>query len=212
MHFLPLVTLLSSTLSTAIAASCSNCSPTSPDGKVLQYAWAIQVFSYAFYETNAINKTDFSSALNNSAANYSSNLEGIKRQNLLGAAQVETLGSNISDFQQPKCNFSIPTPSNASTYVFQAWYWENTLAGAFIGLAKFTQTPIVSQLLSWLSVQHATHATYIASFNVPTVFEANGSSTIPILPPDRVLSTEKDDLMLGNILDGCVVAPNPPCS
>ncbi|KAL3489602.1 hypothetical protein BJX62DRAFT_239002 [Aspergillus germanicus] len=211
MRLLAVGGLLLSSASSAIAASCSNCSLTSQDTKVLQYAWAIQRLSNWFYETNSANQTNFSSAPNISTAYYPDNLQGIQSQNLLGAAQVESLASNLSDFQQPDCNFSMPTPSTITQYLAKSWYLETVISGAFTGLANFTQTPTVSLLLSQLAVQHATHATYIAASFLPNVFDANNISDIPVLPPDVVLSNDTHDSMLGHVLGGCVAAPEAPC-
>jgi hypothetical protein len=215
MLFLTVGSLLLSSASCALAASCSNCSLTSQDTKVLQYAWAIQRLSNWFYETNSVNQTSFSSAPNisisTSTAYYPVNLQGIQAQNLLGTAQVDSLASNLSDFQQPDCNFSMPTPSTITQYLGRSWYLETVISGAFTGLANFTQTPTVSLLLSRLAVQHATHATYIASSFLPNVFDANNISDIPALPPDTVLSNDTHDAMLGGVLGGCVVAPDALC-
>jgi hypothetical protein len=211
MRLLAVGGLLLSSASSAIAASCSNCSLTSQDSNVLQYAWAIQRLSCWFYETNSASETNFSSAPNNSITDYSSNLQGIQSQNLLGAAQVESLASKLSDFQQPDCNFSMPMPTTITQYLGKSWYLETVISGAFTGLANFTQTPTVSLLLSRLAVQHATHATYIASSFLPNVFDANNISDIPVLAPDMVLSNETHDAMLGGVLGGCVLAPEAPC-
>jgi hypothetical protein len=211
MRLLTFGSLLLSNACVSTAALCSNCSPTSQDSKVLQYAWAIQGLSYWFYETNSANQTNFSSAPNISSTNYPSNLEGIQAQNLYGALQVDKLASNLSDFQQPDCNFSIPTPSTITEYIAKSWYLETVISGAFTGVSNYTQTPMVSLLLNRLAVQHATHATYLASSILQNVLAANDTSDIPVLPPDMVLSNKTADAMLGGILGGCVVAPDSPC-
>jgi hypothetical protein len=209
MRFLTVGTLLLSSASIAITASSSNCLPVSGDNKVLQYCSTIQDFSYQFYKANPVNRIDWSSTLNGSTTNYESNLQGIGNENHLGALQIKEIASNLSDSTQ--CNITIPTPENATDYLITAYILEAEVSGAFTGLANFTQAPEVSLLLNWLAVQHGTHATYIATTVLPTVFELNGTSILPILPPDVLLSNTEDTI-LGAILGGCLEAPEAPCT
>jgi len=210
MLFLRLVAIPFS-LSIPFVISSSNCSNSS-DVQVVQYASVIQAYSYLFYSSLPLNKTFFSSAPNSSNANYYINIQRMEQQNRRGALLVESVGSNITGFQSPKCNFTSPDPANATDFLDQALYIEISLTGAFLGLSAYTQTAEISELINWLAVQHGTHTAYIASFSHPVTFPANGTSFVPVLPPEYVLATKTEPFRLGQFLGTCVVAPRGPCS
>jgi hypothetical protein len=212
MRSLALGTLLLSSASIAITASSSNCSPTSADNKVLQYCSTIQAFSDRFYKANPVNQTNWSSAPNSDTTNYESELQGIGNENHIGALLIKGIASNLSDSKQPQCNNKIPTPENATDYLITAYLLEAEASGAFTGLASFTQAPEVSLLLNWLAVQHGTHATYIATTILKTVFELNGTSILPVYSPKVMLSNDTEGPYLGGLLDGCLEAPEAPCT
>ncbi|KAJ5461177.1 uncharacterized protein N7458_002729 [Penicillium daleae] len=211
MHFLRFATFFLSGVSTSIAVSNSNCS-NSTDIQVVQYASAIQAYSYLLYSSIPLNQTFFSSASNSSNANYFINIQRMAQQNYRGALLVEIVGSNITGFKSPKCNFTSLTPANATEFLNEALYLETSLTGDFLELSGYTQTAEVSELINWLAVQHGTHSTYIASFSQPVIFPPNGTSFVPILPPEYVLGTGNEPYMLGQLLGKCVTAPKGPCS
>lgn len=212
MYSLVLRGLIFSCVSTRIAASSSNCSNAS-DISVIQYASAIQDYSYLFYKSIQLNQAFFSSAPNSSHIDYYTNIKGMEQQNNISTYLLGKVGSDITGFQFPKCKFTAPNPANATEFLNDALYIETSLAGAFLGLSGYTQTPVISDLINWLAVQHGTHSTYIASFSNSVIFLPNGTSLMPpILSPDFVLSTGNEPFMLGTLLGGCVTAPKGPCS
>ncbi|KAJ5917009.1 hypothetical protein N7504_001024 [Penicillium tannophilum] len=203
----------SSSTTSDIAASGSNCSNSS-DIQVLQYASAIQAYSYFFYSSIPLNQTFFSDAPNSSDANYAINIQGMEQQNRLGALLLEEVGSNIAGFQAPKCSWKPINPSNGTDFLDDALYIETSLTGALLGLTGYTLTAEIAEIINWLAVQHGAHSAYITSFTEAIVFPTskNLSSLPPILPPDYVLDTGGEIFMLGQLLGGCVNAPKGPCS
>ncbi|KAJ5987631.1 hypothetical protein N7451_011996 [Penicillium sp. IBT 35674x] len=195
------------------AVSGSNCSNSS-DIQVLQYAFAIQAYSYFFYSSIPLNHTFFSNAPNTSNANYVINFQGMEQQNRLGALLLEKVGSNIAEFQAPKCRFEAVSPSNGTEFLEDAFYIETSLTGALLGLTGYTLTAEIAEIINWLAVQHGAHTTYITSFVEAIVFPTtnNLSSLPPILPPNYVLGTGGENFMLGQLLGDCVTAPKGPCS
>ncbi|KAJ5792372.1 uncharacterized protein N7503_008350 [Penicillium pulvis] len=203
----------SSSTSPDTAASGSNCSNSS-DIQVLQYASAIQAYSYVFYSSIPLNQTFFSNAPNSSNANYAINFQGMEQQNRLGALLLEDFGSNFEGFQAPKCRWKVVSPSNGTAFLEDALYIETTVTGALLGLTGYTLTAEIAEIINWLAVQHGAHAAYITSFTEAIVFPTsrNLSSLPPILPPNYVLGTRDETFMLGQLLGGCVTAPKGPCS
>ncbi|KAJ6089235.1 hypothetical protein N7467_004451 [Penicillium canescens] len=169
-------------------------------------------YSYLFYSSIPLNQTFFSSAPNSSNANYYINIRRMAQQNYRGALLVESVGSNITGFQSPKCNFTTLSPTNATEFLDETLYLETSFTDAFLGLSRYTQTAEISELINWLAVQHGTHSTYIASFSQPSIFPPNGTSFEAILPPEHVLSTGNEPYMLGQLLGTCVTALKGPCS
>ncbi|KAL4890564.1 hypothetical protein BDV59DRAFT_184197 [Aspergillus ambiguus] len=209
MHFLHFK-ILFLTMSITLVISSSNCSNSS-DVQVMQYALGIQAYSSLFYSSMALNESFFSSAPNSSNTNYSINVQRMGQQNYRGAFLVDSIGSNITGFQSPNCSFKIPKLANATDFLDAALYIETSLTGAFLGLSGYTQTAEISELINWLAVQHGMHSTYITAFSQPIVFPQNGTSSVPILPPDYVLGTKDEPFMLGQFLGTCVAAPKGPC-
>ncbi|KAF7589951.1 hypothetical protein BBP40_003490 [Aspergillus hancockii] len=195
----------------ALAQSSSSCSPKSSDVQTVQFAWALQYLTERFWSAQALNQTFLSGAPNASNANYDANFKGITRQNRLGVRAVQQLGSQVSGFSAPRCNFSIPAAQDAKTFTKNALTLEQTVAGALVGLSAYTQAPQVSFLLARLAAQHSAHAAYIGNEQNSTYFPSNSSSLFPAYTPDQVLKTGNQTGQLGTYLKNCVSAPTGPC-
>lgn len=191
--------------------SSSGCSPKSADVQVIQFGWALQYLSERFYTAQPLNQSFLNSATNSSRANYNTNFQGIQRQNRLGVRAVQQLGSRVSGFSAPKCNYTFPSASNGESWVENALQLEQSITGALIGLAGYTQSPEVSFLLARLSAQHSGQAYYIASQQQGVVFPTNSSSLVPAYTPDWVLQSGNQPGKLGSYLKDCVSAPSSPC-
>lgn len=195
----------------AAAQSSGSCSPTSADVQVVQYGWALQYLLERYYSSQPLNSTFLMSADNSSSANYYTNFQGIQRQNRLGVRAVQQLGSKVPGFSAPRCNFTFPQASDGETWVKNALKLEQTVCGAYIGLAGYTQSPEVSFLIARLAAQHSGQAYYIASNVQQPVFPTNSSSLVPAYNPDYVLQSGNQPGKLGDYLNGCVSPPSSPC-
>ncbi|KAI9045356.1 uncharacterized protein KD926_008782 [Aspergillus affinis] len=191
--------------------SSSSCSPKSGDVQVVQFGWALQYLAERYYSAQPLNQTFLNSVTNSSRANYYNNFQGIQRQNRLGVRAVQQLGSQVSGFSAPRCNYTFPSASDGETWVKNALKLEQSITGALIGLSGYTQSPEVSFLLARLSAEHNGHAYYIASQQQGTVFPTNSSSLVPAYTPDWVLQNGTQPGKLGTYLKNCVSPPSSPC-
>ncbi|KAF9891208.1 hypothetical protein FE257_004772 [Aspergillus nanangensis] len=195
----------------AAAQGSSSCSPKQSDSEVVQFGWALQYLLERFYSQQPLNSTFLQSVQNNDHAKYFQNFQGIQRQNRLGVRAVQQLGSQTPGFSAPRCNFTFPTASDGETWVKNALKLEESVCGAYIGLAGYTESQEVSFLMARLAAQHSGHAYYIASNVNDTVFPSNSSSLIPAYTPDYVLQSGNQPGKLGQYLGSCVTAPASPC-
>ncbi|XHG00039.1 hypothetical protein AWENTII_003509 [Aspergillus wentii] len=210
MRFFALGSLLLAGASTSLAA-CENCTPSSSDNEVLQFAWGIQYFLTQFYASVPLNQSLISTLPNSSSVNYGTNLRNLERQNRWSTRALKQLGDKVG-FQVPTCNYTLPKVANGTSFLETALQLESTISGAFIGLAGFTQAPEVSFLLARVATQHGVQATYIASNTESTVFKSNSTFAIEAYTPEEVLSSGKGPGKLGSYLGGCLSAPLAPAA
>ncbi|KAA8647083.1 hypothetical protein EYZ11_004108 [Aspergillus tanneri] len=194
-----------------LSNSNSTCSPQSSDVKVVQYGWALQYLAERYYSSQPLNQTYLNSATNSTRANYYSNFQGILRQNRLGVRAVQQLGSKVPGYNNPRCNFTFPPVRDGASWVRNALQLEQTLTGAFIGLAGYSQAPEVSFLVARLAAEHSGFSHYIASQQRSVVYPANSTTLLPAYAPDQVLKSGNRTGRLGTYLRNCVSAPSPPC-
>jgi hypothetical protein len=212
MHILPTLSgLLLAGAATTAALNNSYCAPKSGDAQVVQYAWALEYMVQQYYASVATNQTFLNSAQNSSTANVASNLQGIGQQNSLGVRAARQLGTRISSFTTPGCNFTFPTPGSSEAFLSTAQAFESNVSAALIGLEGYTQAPEVSFLIARLAAQHAGHAGYLATIQQAPVFQSNVTSLVPAYSPSYVLSNGTSPGQLGSYFKGCVSAPQPPC-
>jgi cerevisin len=198
-------------LAGAAVSQNASCSPSSSDAEVIRYAWALQSLLEKFYTSQPLNQTFLSNAANSSRAEYLQNFQGIQRQNRLGLRAVQQVGSNITGFSSPMCNFTFPNATSGESYVRNALRLESSVASALIGATGYTQSPEVSFLLARLASQHTADATWLATQQSGTIFLSNSSSLVPAYNPSYVISSGNQTGKLSQYLNGCVSAPSSPC-
>ncbi|OGM42485.1 hypothetical protein ABOM_008333 [Aspergillus bombycis] len=198
-------------LAGAVAAQSSDCSPKSGDVQTLQFAWALQHLSERFWSSQSLNQTFLNNATNASTANYEPNFRGITRENRLGIRAIQQVGNNLSNFTTPRCNVTIPQASDANSFLKNALQVEQTIAGGFIGLAAYTQSPEVAFLLARLAAQHSAQSAYLGSEQNSTFFPSNSTSLVPAYTPDQILKAGNQTGQLGTYINRCVTAPAGPC-
>ncbi|KAL3475136.1 hypothetical protein BJX99DRAFT_165954 [Aspergillus californicus] len=197
----------------AVAQNSTGCSPTSSDNEVVRYTWALQSLLERFYASQPINQTFLGNATNSSRTeSYYRNFQGIQRESRLGVRAVQQIGSRLSNFSSPTCNFTYPNATDAEGYVRTALRLESSVASALIGAAGYTRSPEVSFLLSRLASQHTAGATWLATQQSDSVFQPMSGALVPAYNPSYVLSTSGDQPgKLGRYLRGCVRAPVNLC-
>lgn len=179
---------------------------------MLEYTYALSEFIRNFYASVPTNGT-LASTLSNStsASNALANLRGIEKSNNLSVEAVRELGFKAPGFQAPKCTFTYPNVTSVSSFAQKAYKLEDTISGAMIGAAGYTQSPEVAFLLARLAAEHAAHATWIGSRVNSTMFTPNATSLVSAYGPDQVLQKTNSTGSLGMYLGDCVTAPKQPC-
>jgi hypothetical protein len=213
MRFFNIVSLLAGVTSAATATSASNaastCSPSSSDAKVLEFAWGISQFIGGYYNST-VNST-FGSSNNATLQAYQKILFGLEKDNTLSTQAVEKVGAKAPGFSKPQCEFTFPQVNTTQAWATYAYRFEETVTGAFIGLAGYTESPEVSFLMARLAAEHSAHTALIGSRVNSTMFAANSSSLVAAYGPAQVLSTRNQTGSLGQYLGGCLTAPVSRC-
>ncbi|PWY90827.1 hypothetical protein BO70DRAFT_368054 [Aspergillus heteromorphus CBS 117.55] len=209
--FATLSQLLLAGLALSQSTSSSSCSLQSSDDQVIDYGYSLSFFLDRFYSSVPVNQTFLNDALNSSTGAYLSNFQGLQRQNRLGVRAVQQLGARASGFSAHNCSFTYPTASDGEAFIRNALELESTVAGAYIALAGYTQSPEASFLWARLAAEHTAHAYYIASHQQSVLFPTNSSSLVPAFSPGYVLSNATGHGHLGRYFQGCVTAPPVPC-
>lgn len=188
----------------------------------LEFAFSVQKLLYNYYDSVPANTTFFDalpmgkteSPLNNMSmsANIVTNLEGLKQQSMLGVNGIQDLGAMYPGFKKPSCEYILPTVTNASSHLMNAYFLEATMCGAFIGLADYVQTPTAAFLMARLAAEHGIHASFLGSYMKAAPFSANSTMLTPAFTPAQILTKGMEVGMLGNYLGSCVPAPAAPCN
>lgn len=207
------LSLAGAILSLVAPTTQASCALTNNDTSVLEYAYAISGFVNNFYASVPVNGS-LASAISNSTgvAQAVANLNGLKKSNNLSLEAVSELGSRAPGFTAPDCTFTYPSVGSVSAFARWAYQLENTVSGAFIGAAGFTQSPEVAFLLARLAAQHTAHAIWVGSRVNSTLFMTNASSLVSAYTPEQVLSKSNATGSLGSYIGDCVSAPAEPCS
>ncbi|OQE36940.1 hypothetical protein PENCOP_c011G02266 [Penicillium coprophilum] len=214
MRFFNIVSLLAGVTSAATATSSSSsaastCWPTSSDSKVLEFAWGISQFIGGYY--NATVNSTFGNSNNATLLSYQKVLFGLEKDNTLSTAAIEKVSEKAPGFSKPQCDFKFPQVNSTQAWAQYAYRFEDTVTGAFIGLAGYTESPEVSFLMARLAAEHSAHSALIGSRINSTYFAANSSSLVAAYGPAQVLSTRNQTGSLGEYLGGCLTAPVSRC-
>lgn len=192
-------------------SAASGCMPTTGDTGVVGFAYALESLGHDYYTSVPLNSTAFSQAPNDSTALWFPNFRGMEKRGNVSLMALEGLGRMTPNFRAPRCNFSLPTPSSPRDLLDTTYDLEQSLCGAYIGLAGHSQSPEVAFLMARLAAGHAGNAVYIRSHLMEPVFSERNNSLYPAYPPERVLSNGSAPGMLGDYLGDCVMVPVKPC-
>lgn len=199
------------TTAPAAAAATAKCTPTSGDASVMEFAYAIEDLGARFYSSTPLNSTAFSNAPNDSNAVWLPNFRGMAKQGNISLMAIEELGNKTPTYKAPACNFTLPHSSSPRMLLDTTYYMEESLCGAFIGLAGYSESPEVSFLMARLAAGHSGHAAYVQSHLMAPIFSDRNNSLIRAYPPEHVLTAGMSPGMLGDFLGDCVKLPTKPC-
>lgn len=193
--------------------------PSMTDAKAIAYGYTIQGLLESYYNSIPANASFFSDlpkattmASNGMtlAENTATNVEGLTKQAMLGAEALMMMGGMLG-LTPPKCTFTFPMAPNGTAHLMNAFYFEATLCGAFIGLADYFQSPTLNSLSARLAAEHGIHAAALQAMMQPVGFMPNSTMLTPAFTPDMILQDGMKVGMLGSWLGGCVSAPMAPC-
>ncbi|CAG8189772.1 unnamed protein product [Penicillium nalgiovense] len=136
------------TVTSAASSAASICSPSSSDTDVLQFALGLSNFIGEFYNST-VNST-FGSSNNATIQAYQRMLFDFEKDNTLSSAAIEKVGAKAPGFSKPNCDYKFPEVNSSQHWTQWAYRFEDTVTGAFIGLAGYTESPEVSSWLVWL--------------------------------------------------------------
>ncbi|CAI7589679.1 unnamed protein product [Penicillium glandicola] len=203
------VTATNAATATSSASASATCSPTASDANVLEFAWGISQFIGGYYNST-VNST-FGSSSNATLQAYQKILFGLEKDNTLSTAAVEKVGAKAPGFTKPDCTFTYPQVNSTQAWASYAYRFEDTVTGAFIGLAGYSESPEVSFLLARLAAEHSAHSALIGSRVNSTYFAQNTTSLVAAYGPAQVLASRNETGSLGQYLGGCLTAPTSPC-
>ncbi|CAG8155468.1 unnamed protein product [Penicillium nalgiovense] len=210
MHFkIVSLLLVGVTVSSATSSAASICSPSSSDTNVLQFALGLSNFIGEFYNST-VNST-FGSSNNATIQAYQRMLFGFEKDNTLSSAAIEKVGAIASGFSKPNCDYKFPEVNSTQHWTQWAYRFEDTVTGAFIGLAGYTESPEISFLMARLAAEHSAHSALIGSRMNSTYFSQNSTSLVAAYGPAQVLSARNQTGSLGEYLGGCLTAPTSSC-
>lgn len=193
------------------SGGATGCTPASTDTKVVKLAWDLQNLLERYYASSPASPSILSSLPSASSADYSANLRGVQQQTHLGSRAIQQLGAKVPGFTTPRCNFTLPKPSDGQSYLKYAAQLEYDVSGAFIGLAGYTQKPEISFLMARLAASHASQATWLGSKVSNDFFLPNSTALIGAYSPDWVAKAGNKPGMLGRYLGTCAQIPSGPC-
>ncbi|RMJ24194.1 hypothetical protein PHISP_04926 [Aspergillus sp. HF37] len=178
------------------------CMPSKADMEAVKFGYSVQNLLYQYYKSVPPPRREYQ---------LPGNAMGLQRQAWLGIEALQQFGHNKS-MSWPNCTYKLPTPpSSAKDHLKTAYMIEATLCGTFIGLGDYVQSPEAAFLMARLAAEHGIHASYIGSHMKPQIFMKNSSALTPAFTPQHVLKPGMSVGHLGQWMDKCVAAPEPPC-
>ncbi len=145
-------------LSTAAITSATYMCPVSPgssDLPAIAYGYVLQNLLSSYYDSVPINESFYSSlpSPTKPMTDFLANTMGLAVQAKLGEEALLQAGMAAGGMK-PKCNFSYPPVTNATSHLMNAYIFEATMCGAFIGLADYVQSPQAAFLMARLAAEH----------------------------------------------------------
>lgn len=205
--------------SVAMADYMCPANPSMTDAKAIAYGYTIQGLLEKYYASVLVNASFFSDLPMSSvtasngmtlAENTVMNVNGLAKQAMLGAEALMDMGHMLG-LTPPSCDYTFPMAPNGTAHLMNAFYFEATMCGAFIGLADYFQSPTLNLLSARLAAEHGIHASALKSMMKPVGFMANSTMLTAAFTPEMVLQDGMQVGMLNTYLGGCVSAPPAPC-
>jgi len=145
-------------LSTAAIASATYMCPVNPgssDLPAIAYGYVLQNLLSSYYDSVPINESFYSSlpSPTKPMTDFLANTMGLAVQAKLGEEALLQAGMTAGGMK-PNCNFSYPPVTNATSHLMNAYIFEATMCGAFIGLADYVQSPQAAFLMARLAAEH----------------------------------------------------------
>ncbi len=145
-------------LSTAAVASATYMCPVSPgssDLPAIAYGYVLQDLLSSYYDSVPINESFYSSlpSPTKPKTDFLANTMGLAVQAKLGDEALLQAGMAAGGMK-PNCSFSYPPVTDATSHLMNAYIFEATLCGAFIGLADYVQSPQAALLMARLAAEH----------------------------------------------------------
>jgi hypothetical protein len=159
LHLLPMVAIASTTYMCPV-------SPGSSDAPAIVYGYVLQNLLSSYYDSVPINKSFYSSlpSPTKPMTDFLANTMGLAVQAKLGEEALLQAGMAAGGMK-PNCSFSYPPVTDANSHLMNAYIFEATMCGAFIGLADYTQSPQAAFLMARLAAEHGEKQ---ASFRLST--------------------------------------------
>jgi hypothetical protein len=143
---------------TAAVASATYMCPVSPgssDAPAIMYGYAVQNLLSSYYDSVPINESFYSSlpSPTKPMTDFLANTKGLAVQAKIGDEALLQVGMAAGGMK-PNCNFSYPPVTDAASHFMNAYIFEATMCGAFIGLADYVQSPQAAFLMARLAAEH----------------------------------------------------------
>jgi len=143
---------------TAAVASATYMCPVSPgssDAPAIMFGYVVQNLLSTYYDSVPINESFYSSlpSPTKPMTDYLANTKGLAVQAKLGDEALLQAGMAAGGMK-PNCSFSYPPVTDATSHLMNAYIFEATMCGAFIGLADYVQSPQAAFLMARLAAEH----------------------------------------------------------
>jgi len=141
----------------AVASATYMCpvNPGSSDAPAIEYGYALQNLLSSYYNSVPINESFYASlpSPTKPMTDFLANTKGLAVQAKLGAEALSQAGTMAGGTKRT-CKFSYPPVTDAASHLMNAYIFEATLCGAFIGLAAYVQSPQAAFLMARLAAEH----------------------------------------------------------
>ena len=140
----------------AIANYVCPVTPGSADQPAIAFGYAVQELLNSYYKSVPVNSTFYSSLPSPTTpmTDFLTNTEGLGVQAQIGSDALMAAGKAAGITMKPTCEYTYPPVMNATSHLMNAYVFEATMCGAFIGLADYVQSPQASFLMARLAAEH----------------------------------------------------------